>query len=457
MFSIKIRTYGLLLVPLTCTVSSSVFGKSGVDRTKLKRRGQTWYARLYVPTEHRDAVGKDELLKTLETSDLRIANSKKHAALADLQAKLDRCVALASQRPNSLARLKATAEVLGEEVRVGSLDPEGADEIISADVDGYLEAQVSKYGRDEETGYPLIPAEIEEQVSNAIRIAGGNQLDHFSKCSEAYLKEVTGTLMHQTVDEKRRGLESLAKWLRRDVELPQIDRKTAGRYISEVITKRGHKLKTMQDALGHVSAFFNWAVDRGYIDSNPFFQMARSLPQSKRGEARSRRRWEEPELVQLLGEGGLDTQDTLWPMAVVALYSGMRLEEIASVKTSDVSADRIRINSGKSESAIRDVPLHPIIKPLVSRLCLESNDGFLISGLLEAGKDSKRGKLIGKRFSQVKQSLGFDKALTFHTFRNTFINECERAKVALATVQQIVGHARTSMSYGRYSHGIPPE
>ena len=45
-----------------------------MDTTHLKRRHQTWYARLAVPPSLRAAIGKSEIVRSLHTRDLREAN-----------------------------------------------------------------------------------------------------------------------------------------------------------------------------------------------------------------------------------------------------------------------------------------------------------------------------------------------------------------------------------------------
>lgn len=51
--------------------------------------------------------------------------------------------------------------------------------------------------------------------------------------------------------------------------------------------------------------------------------------------------------------------------------------------------------------------------------------------------------------------VGFtDRALVFHTLRNSFMQRCENAGVPESTVKLIVGHSRQgSMTYGLYSPG----
>jgi hypothetical protein len=61
-----------------------------VASSSLKLRGRTWFARLNVPKELQAALGRKEFLRTLKTRDLKEANKRKHAVLAELHRELTR-------------------------------------------------------------------------------------------------------------------------------------------------------------------------------------------------------------------------------------------------------------------------------------------------------------------------------------------------------------------------------
>lgn len=114
------------------------------------------------------------------------------------------------------------------------------------------------------------------------------------------------------------------------------------------------------------------------------------------------------------------------------------------------------IREGKSAAAVRRVPIHRALRPLITRLKETSKDGYLIPGLLTGGFDDKRTHYVGKRFSDLKEDLGFtDSALKFHTLRNAFMQRCEEGEVPESTTKLIVGHSRQAdITYGLYSPGV---
>ena len=59
-----------------------------MDTSHLKRKRQGWYVRLVVPPHLRATLGSTEIIRTLKTRDIREANRKKHAVLAELHREL---------------------------------------------------------------------------------------------------------------------------------------------------------------------------------------------------------------------------------------------------------------------------------------------------------------------------------------------------------------------------------
>ena len=55
-----------------------------MDKQHLKRRHNVYWARVWVPKPVRGILGKSELWKNLNTTDLAEANTKKHRVVAEL-------------------------------------------------------------------------------------------------------------------------------------------------------------------------------------------------------------------------------------------------------------------------------------------------------------------------------------------------------------------------------------
>jgi integrase len=89
----------------------------------------------------------------------------------------------------------------------------------------------------------------------------------------------------------------------------------------------------------------------------------------------------------------------------------------------------------------------------MARLIEDNKDGHVLSGLT-ANKYGDRSNAIGKRFGHLKTDLGFGSPFVFHSIRKTVVTILENAGVAENVVADIVGHEKTTMTYGLYSGGV---
>ena len=154
--------------------------------------------------------------------------------------------------------------------------------------------------------------------------------------------------------------------------------------------------------------------------------------------------------VGLAKDAPFDTQ--LADLIKIGAYTGARIEELCSLKVEKVSASVLKIEDAKTEAGWREVPIHAAIADLVKRLKKESKDGYLLSGLT-FNKYGDRSNAIGKRFGRLKEELGFDEFHTFHSLRSTVATQLENAHIPEGVAADIIGHEKTTMTYGLYSGG----
>ena len=89
----------------------------------------------------------------------------------------------------------------------------------------------------------------------------------------------------------------------------------------------------------------------------------------------------------------------------------------------------------------------------MTRLIDDSADGYVLSGL-SVNKYGDRSNAVGKRFGRLKKDLDFGKKHVFHSIRKTVVTILENAGVPENVVADIVGHEKTTMTYGLYSGGL---
>ena len=422
-----------------------------MDTRYLKLRRQTWYAQVAVPSNLTEVLGKKVILQSLKTRDLKEAQQLRWEVVNEVKAGFSKLHRLHKAPPpkGSTAELLAHGETLRQQVRQRVLHPVDADEQWDLLLDSYLDRRTGR-----RTGEPEVSDGDAQAIKDLGLAIGDTKARLLSDAIDTHLTELTTTARPSTIAARRRRLQAFAAWLGGDPLLTSITDDHTSRYLTEVLMKQGLATKTIKDTLSDLSSLWKWAKGRRLgVKENPWTGLSGSLPKQKRGVADSRRPWNVQELMILLS--GIPTADTLWAMSVLALYTGMRANEIAEIRLKDIHTAHIEIPEAKTEAGKRDVPLHPVIRPLVQHLKKTSTDGYLIEGLTRGGADGKRAHYIMKRFGRMKVRLGLtDSCLVFHSLRNTFIHQCENAGVPENVAKLIVGHSRQSQTFGGYSPGV---
>src|SRR4051794_10536364 len=131
---------------------------------------------------------------------------------------------------------------------------------------------------------------------------------------------------------------------------------------------------------------------------------------SKRGEARGRRQWSDVALVEVLsGSYSPHYTPILHDLTRLALMTGARLEELCALETRDVHKRDdgwwLTIREGKTEAALRDVPVHNSAAHVLERR-RKSDERFLFEGLVPGGPDRKRSWNVSKAFGHYTRKLG---------------------------------------------------
>ena len=161
-------------------------------------------------------------------------------------------------------------------------------------------------------------------------------------------------------------------------------------------------------------------------------------------------------MLKLL-ESAIDRDDgQLADLMRVGMWTGCRIEEIAALKIEQVKDNHFAVTDAKTSAGWRDVPIHKKLAQTMARLVDESKDGYVLSGL-SANKYGDRSNGVGKRFGRLKTELGFGPEFVFHSVRKTVATILENAGVPENVSADILGHEKTTMTYGLYSGGVSLE
>jgi len=222
------------------------------------------------------------------------------------------------------------------------------------------------------------------------------------------------------------------------------------------------------------SALCSWGMRNKYLPSNPFESL--KLADTKKSK---RSAFTKAQIAKMLneaskkGQGLCNTDLTYWG-ALIAIFTGARLNEIASLTPTDVKLDGpsniyyFEITDDeeankkiKTDAARRIVPVHPFLIELGLLAFVEKRknenliSGYsrLIPGLTLSEKEGW-GRKLGRWFNeQFLPKLALKtKMHTLHSLRHSFITSLSIAGVDSATIKSMVGHEQDTVTAGVYTH-----
>lgn len=289
----------------------------------------------------------------------------------------------------------------------------------------------------------------------------------FSQVMAAYLEEKKRDNAPQTIVEKGRTYKDFLD-IFGDLDLnlytkgEMVQWKTAD-------LKRGLGTNRINKRLGQMNDLFKWSIAHGHYTSHPTSPVD-GLFISSKGKLGAQVEHYEPfsndELAAIFSSTypeEMPKPDHYW-LPIVALFTGARREEIASLKASNVKkVDGVScflIEGGKTADARRVVPVHSQLEGLGFMKYaqhLQSMGQELLFPYLNDGANG-RGKNAGRQFAKLLDKRQIkDERKVFHSFRHTLITRLHATGANPAHVMQITGHrgeTAQSVHFQTYTHDV---
>ncbi len=291
-----------------------------------------------------------------------------------------------------------------------------------------------------------------EEIERA-KLAGTTPIQEiaFDDFTEEYLDHVKAVRSATSAKRVPSHVRNLAKTFGPMV-LCKVTRGAVQRWVDQrtASKKRGGKVvvkpATVVNEFVTLSAIFREAVKRGYASSNPCRGI--SLPRVNNQITRCLTDAEEDKLLAACC-------DSLRPIVVTALYSGMRKGELLALQWGDVDFDQqiLTVVHGKGEKR-RHIPMAPEIVDALKEVPRHvSKDGAASPYVFNNPQTGTCWVDFKKMWGSALRAAGI-RDFRFHDSRHTFASRAVRKGVALKTVQELLGHASLKMVM-RYAHMAP--
>lgn len=426
-------------------------GKSNKGSKRLlDLRGQTWWFRMAIPAACRAYFnGTTTYLQSLGTSDVRTAALRRDKLEIEVR--------------ELFARVKA-GEVIGPTEQLAELRGALTRTVITeASVDGGEALEDAVWAAEAEV--ESLRGKARERFERAL--AGDHPVDHYC---DAYLAAIK--LAPKTTNERRGLINRFAKWcIGEKYRLPDITRRTAGRYVTEVIEPMDRS--TAKKHMTALRGYWEYLLKRGHVggrpEDNPWAgqEVAQNRRRMERGDRDKERPFTEDELKALLFSDypkGLKAayRQQIADALRISCLTGMRQAEVLTLWVEEVHDGIFDIQQGKTQSAARRVPIHSDLEEIVARRTKGKQPKDWLFHELADERDP--GDVFGKRFNRYRTKLGVDDVrpgkrrslVNFHSARRWFITQARHAGQPRDTVKDVVGHvsdAKKDITFGVYTQG----
>ena len=182
----------------------------------------------------------------------------------------------------------------------------------------------------------------------------------------------------------------------------------------------------------------NFAIRQEYIESNP---VRVKFLQEGPGEMRILSHDEEKLFID-------NAPQPLKDIAIVMLQTGMRPNEVYSIRKEDVHPGFIFVPKGKTRFARRNIPLTAEAAEVLERRAKEAKGSYVFPSRLNPEKPMT----ISRSHLTVCRKTGLQFRL--YDLRHTFGSRAAMAGVDLPTLKELMGHSSITLTM-RYVHPTP--
>jgi integrase len=401
--------------------------------TNLELKKTGYYAVIIIPPDVRELLGQRKFSKSLGTSLKREAERRAAPILAGWRARIDKA------RGNGDAVL---ADAMRWRSILEDLENQGATEVFE-DVGGFkskVAAIEAKHGYNKADEFARVVYSREHELS----------ITHYWKWQEGL------DLNNSYHNRKEKDIQKLVAKFHR---LDSINHKSVKAWVRDLLAS-GSTLIVVSRLLVSCRDFWKYITYHDLVpkQDNPFNDVMPPKQaiktKDKDGSKDDRLPFTREQIVNLwmlAGSAKVKHSKNLKDIIVLAAYTGARINELCTLRVTEVTEDSISVGS-KTEAGYRTIPIHPLIKPVIERLKASSKDGYLIPGLT-LSSTGDRANYLSQCFHRHKKKLGFSKALVFHSIRKTVATQLEVNGVAEGVAADILGHEKKTMTYGLYSGG----
>ncbi len=403
----------------------------------LERRYRKFYACHDIPADVQAALGEDgksrrRFVKSLDTENRDTAKVRAAVFEAQWRAAIERARKGSDAESDALWWREALKRVTPDQRGIAT------DQMIEAAHDAAGEI----WGDPE--------AESNPKVQRFVAIATGD-LIKLDEHVDEYFGTLKGKVEAKTADMARSGI---TKFCAEFPYVADVTRKAVQLWVNRQ-DHEGKAAATIRRGLGELRGYWRYlqSIEEAPDGISPFDKLT-PPSRDKATKEHERQPFATADVLKLLAEARSRKDAPLADLIELAMWTGARIEELCALKVEKVNlkGGYFEITDAKTEAGWRQVPIHSKLKPTIARLVKNGRHGRTILGQTP-NRYGDRAGAIGKRFGYMKRALGFGEQHVFHSIRKTVATLMENAGIAEGIAADILGHEKTTITYGLYSGG----
>ncbi|WP_137663140.1 tyrosine-type recombinase/integrase [Enterococcus hulanensis] len=302
----------------------------------------------------------------------------------------------------------------------------------------------------------LYPLRIRYQSLQRIQ---GFSAESFEDWTAEWLNEVQDEVKPSTLSSYRYKLTKYVLPVLNETPLNELSI-DSGRSLLKILQEKLSR-STIQVIFRIVNKCLNRARKKGKIHTNPFSEL--TIPKAKQKKVHSLSFSEQKKIMAVAAK----EKKGYGIPSLLALYSGMRIGEIAALQWSDIdfNANLIYVNhtyqrittsqadkrtqlilaDSKTEASVRMIPIGKTLKKLLLNHRKQSKGSFVFS---TKGQPCEP-RLLTYHFHRIREKAALAH-IHFHQLRHSFATRCLEINKDISSVSALLGHASTQMTLDTY-------
>lgn len=227
----------------------------------------------------------------------------------------------------------------------------------------------------------------------------------------------------------------------------------------------GLSVSTMKTTFRILCQSLNEAKNMDYLKENPF--STTKLPKEKKHKVRSLSKQEQQCLETIVDQ----EESTKSLPTYMALYTGMRIGELAALRWSEIDFDRNLIqvshtyqriplakgnqktqlvyDTAKTDAAVRVIPFDKKLKRKLLQLKTKATGEYVFS----QNNRPVEPRLLTYHFHRLRKRARIQD-IHFHQLRHTFATRCLEAQGDISSVSALLGHTSTQLTLDTYADSM---